>query len=409
MASSGLFIMSGGGGSGSSAWSSLTNAVSSLTLNNGTNATTFNQTSNTTWSWANTTVATISSTNASPIHQFSAQYWNGSASAADTWTIGSSLAAGTNGQSILAIAHSGSTNGNSAVSMPALIVNTAQGIILNSGATLVSSITTSTSTNLTLFKSTNVAQPGMVIQSAGGADNINFGQILLTAGASMVNTSGTIRMVDIGNAIRALSGIGVTTYAPTSGTCNFTTLAVSAVTNQTGGASGTITDIMVNSKETAVVGTHNFLDLQAGSAGTTSKYTIVNSGIVSNYNSEATAAVGHPYIRGSTSQKSETGADTNVLTVTPAAAAGSYRLRIVISISAANAAVIGWTATWTDSNGNAQTPTNLALFQVGTAAPALTFTTSVAGNYHAECDVDINNAGTNIVIKTTFSGTSVAY
>jgi hypothetical protein len=67
------------------------------------------------------------------------------------------------------------------------------------------------------------------------------------------------------------------------------------------------------------------------------------------------------------------------------------------------------TATWTDSNGNAQTPTNLALFQAGTAAPALTFATSAAGNYHGEADIDVNNAGTAIVIKTTFSGTSIAY
>jgi len=109
---------------------------------------------------------------------------------------------------------------------------------------------------------------------------------------------------------------------------------------------------------------------------------------------------------GATSQKSGTGADTNVLTVTPPANAGSYRIRFVMSVSAASAATLGWTATWTDSNGNAQTPTNLALTQSGTAAPALTFTTSAAGNYYGYADIDVNNAGTNIVVKLTFSGTS---
>jgi hypothetical protein len=110
----------------------------------------------------------------------------------------------------------------------------------------------------------------------------------------------------------------------------------------------------------------------------------------------------------STSQKTETGADTNVLTVTPAANVGTYQACITLSLSAANAATIGWTITYTDSNGNAQTPTNLALLQQGTAAPALTFTTSAAGNYSGCFQFDVNSAGTNIVVKTTFSGTSMA-
>jgi hypothetical protein len=109
-----------------------------------------------------------------------------------------------------------------------------------------------------------------------------------------------------------------------------------------------------------------------------------------------------------TSQKSETGADATLLSCTPLSVAGTYRISLVMSFSAANTATIGWTATWTDSNGNAQTPTNLSLFQEGTAAPALTFTTSAAGNYYGSAIVDINNAGTAIVVKTTFSGTSMA-
>jgi hypothetical protein len=78
-----------------------------------------------------------------------------------------------------------------------------------------------------------------------------------------------------------------------------------------------------------------------------------------------------------------------------------------MTTSAANAATVGWTATYTDSNGNAATPTNLALFQVGVAAPALTFTTSSpGGSYYGYADIDVNNAGTSIVVKLTFSGTS---
>lgn len=115
---------------------------------------------------------------------------------------------------------------------------------------------------------------------------------------------------------------------------------------------------------------------------------------------------GVAYVPCNTSQKTETAADANLLTCAIPAQAGSYRVRFVLSLSAANAATLGWTATWTDSNGNAQTPTNLSLFQEGTGTPATTFVTSAAGNYYGYADVDVNNAGTSVVVKLTFSGTS---
>jgi hypothetical protein len=48
----------------------------------------------------------------------------------------------------------------------------------------------------------------------------------------------------------------------------------------------------------------------------------------------------------------------------------------------------------------------LRLLKSGTAAPALTFTSSAAGNYYGYADIDVNSAGTNIVVKLTFGGTS---
>jgi hypothetical protein len=100
-------------------WSGLTNASSALTLANAGNATTFNQTSAVNWTWANTMPGTATSTNASPILNIAAGYWTGSASAADTWNLQSSLTAGTNGASTLTFAHSGST-GEDIVSFPGL-------------------------------------------------------------------------------------------------------------------------------------------------------------------------------------------------------------------------------------------------------------------------------------------------
>jgi hypothetical protein len=71
--------------SASPAWSSLQNAVSNLTLANAAYSTSFNQTSSVIWTWANVTPATSSIDQSSPIHNLAGRYWNGSASATDTW------------------------------------------------------------------------------------------------------------------------------------------------------------------------------------------------------------------------------------------------------------------------------------------------------------------------------------
>jgi hypothetical protein len=81
-----------------------------------------------TLSQTNPTAATSSTTNTSPSHIFSATYWTGSASAADTWTVSSSLAAGTNGNSVLTFAHAGSTGG-ATVNAPAFgVTNSLAGL-----------------------------------------------------------------------------------------------------------------------------------------------------------------------------------------------------------------------------------------------------------------------------------------
>lgn len=114
-------------------------------------------------------------------------------------------------------------------------------------------------------------------------------------------------------------------------------------------------------------------------------------------------------IPGTTSQKAETGsADANVLTVTPAAVIGTYRACFVASVSSATAGVISWTLSWTDSSGNAQSNIAQDLFQDGTAAPATSFTTSAAGNYHFCRELDVNNAAANIVVKWVGGGTTAA-
>lgn len=108
-----------------------------------------------------------------------------------------------------------------------------------------------------------------------------------------------------------------------------------------------------------------------------------------------------------TLQKAEAAADAALLTFTPPAIAGSYRLSFDLAVSAAASAVLGWTASWKDANGTAQTPTNILLSQI--TSQATTFTTSAAGVYSGSLDIGIDNSATAIVIKFTLaSGTITA-
>ena len=102
-------------------WSSLGNAAAALTLANANYATTFNQTSAVAWRWANTTVGTVGSTNASPLLELAANYWaTGGVTGVDLWTIGTAaIVAGLNGRSNLTFIHTGST-GQAAVQVPLL-------------------------------------------------------------------------------------------------------------------------------------------------------------------------------------------------------------------------------------------------------------------------------------------------
>jgi hypothetical protein len=142
--------------------------------------------------------------------------------------------------------------------------------------------------------------------------------------------------------------------------------------------------------------------LSTGAAG----FTISSAGLPTKSNSITTAGQGFPVIVGITSQRSESAADANVLTFTPPAAVGAYRIAFVMDVSAANTATLGWTATWKNSNGAAIAPTNLALTKFGVAAPALTFSAAANDSYYGECDITVDNSATAIVVKLTFAGTS---
>lgn len=105
--------------------------------------------------------------------------------------------------------------------------------------------------------------------------------------------------------------------------------------------------------------------------------------------------------------KSETGADPNLLTFSPPETAGKYRLNFIHNVEIATGAVMGWTAKWTDNNGYAQAPTNLDISEAGSAATAKTITTSAGSghqDYYGSIIISTDASGAKIVIKTTSSG-----
>lgn len=100
------------------AWNALTNPTAAQTLTMGF-TTTFNFTTPlaSAFDWANTTAATSSVSQSSPQLSLAGTYWNGSASAADTWNMSVTETNGTNGASTFNFAHVGST-GPAVMSFP---------------------------------------------------------------------------------------------------------------------------------------------------------------------------------------------------------------------------------------------------------------------------------------------------
>lgn len=327
----------------------------------------------------NSTAAISSASSYSPLLTFTGNYWNGSASAADMWTVQDVIGDGTNGASTLTFFHSGSSG-------------TATVAVAQSNFALNNSIP---STSSTPQSSPTISLSGTYwTGSLSAVDSWTIQDVVAsgTNGASTltIGHSGStgIATVSLGSAFLNWSGNGPTSPGNVA----------AGIARQSGLSNGALAIY-------SATGSAAMLLLVNGGTNT---YNFTTTG-VSIFAAEATAGKGLAYFRGATSQKAETGADANVLTVTPAAAVGTYRVTISIAVSAASAATLGWTMTYTDSNGIAQAPTNCALNKIGTAAPALTFTAAANDNYFATQVIDINNAGTAIVVKTTFSGTSIAY
>jgi hypothetical protein len=156
-------------GSSSLAWSSLVNPVASLTLPMFTYATTFNHTSPVNWTWANTTAATSSTGQLSPLLNLSGTYWNGSASATDSWSLQDVVAGGTNGNSTFTLAHTGSP-GTATLSVPNLTVTSTNqyGVLYGGGSSAIVNSTAAGAIGFPLLGQGSAAPTFGTLGIAGG-------------------------------------------------------------------------------------------------------------------------------------------------------------------------------------------------------------------------------------------------
>jgi len=163
-------------------------------------------------------------------------------------------------------------------------------------------------------------------------------------------------------------------FAPTSGTATFQALVNKYSVNQTGGANGAVTGLLVNAVETAVGGTHLLLDLQAGATGGTSEFAVNNTGIVTKYNAITTVSNGVPGIYGTADLTAQTAAKTATTLYTPTAT-GLYRISVYLKVTtvASASSVLGGTTgvtiTYTDGTDSvAQSVVARLATQAGAAA-----------------------------------------
>jgi hypothetical protein len=302
-----------------------------------------------------------------------------------------------------------------------------------SGAITISGTATYTTANPVFFSSTGSG--AVVLATSPSIANATLSGSITVSGTTTYTSANPVFFSEQGNGTKVQLSTGTTTTGDVvtydsngntidSGTL-LTSLAPKASPSFTGTASfvnasvsGTMTYTSVNptffsstGSGAVVLATSPTLVtpvLGAASATSLTTTTFVSVGsTITSYNGLTTAGNGVVTILAATSQKSESAADPSLLSFTPPAVAGTYRVRFVLSVSAASSAVLGWTITYTDSNSNAQTPTNVALNNLGAAPAALTYTTSLAGNYNGAVDIDIDNSATPIVVKFTLTAGTI--
>lgn len=185
-------------------------------------------------------------------------------------------------------------------------------------------------------------------------------------------------------------------FAPTSGTATWNAFILKYTVNQTGGANGNATGLLVNAVETAVGGTHVLFELQAGTTGGTREFAITNTGTITNY--AATSLVG----QGVASQiatidlTAQTAAITATNLTASAPRTGMYQ--------------ISWSATITTAASTSSVLGGANGFRVGFTSPTDSVAkTVVAGNSVTSAANTTGTAVAGSYVVYAKTGTAITY
>jgi hypothetical protein len=347
-----------------------------------------------------------------------ANYWTGSASAQDLWTLGSALGAGTNGKSILSLTHSGST-GAAQVSFPAS--SGVPGIVFNGGATGFGANGSSPQIEtgrfqLQLHDASDSATYGVMSGNTNGNSfsiqcAVTNGVLYLGASSSFQNpytANGAIAVSmggDIGGSSVPFQGTTTSglqtnisetcTFSPASGSTSFVAHSILGTVNASG-SSGGYTALKINPTITAApTGTNLLLDLQASGV---SKFSISTAGHIDNCPGDAQGSVSSaPTGIVAATVVVAVGAATATFTVT---STEGFTVGDTITLSASGWSVGSGLASSTATVTTVSSTTSLILTRVS-GGPW------VAGTYSAQTGTLAQTGGTSVSVIYATAYTSI--
>lgn len=194
-------------------------------------------------------------------------------------------------------------------------------------------------------------------------------------------------------------------YTMTNTSGNSIGIQINITYNQASGNAAS-RDLLINRVETALgSGVQYFVDLQIAS---TSKYSILNTGKISNYAGVATTGWGTPAIYGTGRLTGQTAAATSVATYTVGAADGSFLISANVNVTASVTHSFGVVITYTDETNTSRSLTLPMVQLAGTSVAAITNITGM-GPYEGTTVQIRAKAATAITVTTAGTFTSVTY
>lgn len=257
--------------------------------------------------------------------------------------------------------------------------------------------------------------------SSGSLENLTLNGLGVTAQVVIgsIVVTGTAARVKIGNGAvnNGTSGTSVDllvngNFAPSSTStmlCRGVDIAPTINFSAGTPGAGSYEALRVRVTETALpTGTNYLARFSNGSAGTTDKFAMLSTGIISNYAGVATAGWGTPAVYASARSVAQTAAVASVATYTVGAADGSFMVMANVNVTAVTTASFTVTVAYTDEAGNSDTLTLNFSSLTGTFLTAITNVTGT-GAYEGVPLYIRAKASTSITIATTGTFTSVTY